>query len=237
MLGRRKIQSEKEAIRRKQEAMRPAEPAKKAKKEAEEAPVSAAAIPINERLGRVSSALIEEELRRERYRKRYGRVLRSTIYTLLVVAAVAVLTAMLWLPVLQIYGTSMSPTLNEGSLVLSLKGSSFQTSDIIAFYYNNRILVKRVIAQPGEWVNITEDGTVYVNDVEVDEPYLVEKALGDCDIEMPYQVPEGRVFVMGDHRSVSADSRNSAIGCIADDQIVGKLFMCIWPMEQLQFFE
>lgn len=176
---------------------------------------------------------LEAELKRERYKHRYGTVLRSTIYTLITVAAVAVLVATLLLPVLQIYGNSMSPTLTDGDIVLSLKGSDFKTGDIIAFYYNNKILVKRVIAGPGDWVNIEADGTVFVNDEALDEPYLVEKAFGDCNIELPYQVPESRVFVMGDHRSVSVDSRSTAVGCVAQEQIVGKLVLRLWPPESI----
>jgi signal peptidase I len=148
------------------------------------------------------------------------------------VAAVAVLVATLWLPVLQIYGTSMAPTLTDGDVVVSLKSGKFNTGDVIAFYYNNKILVKRVIAGPGDWVDIKDDGTVYVNDVELDEPYVVEKALGDCNITLPYQVPESRVFVMGDHRSVSIDSRNTAVGCVSEEQIVGRLVMRLWPFDQ-----
>lgn len=174
---------------------------------------------------------LEAELQRERYNKRYGRVLRSTIYTLITVAAVAVLVATLWLPVLQIYGSSMAPTLVDGNIVVSLKAGDLETGDIVAFYYNNKILVKRVIAGPGDWVDIKEDGTVYVNNEELDEPYLTEKAFGDCNIELPYQVPDSRIFVMGDHRSVSVDSRNTAVGCVADEQIVGKLVFRIWPLD------
>ena len=176
---------------------------------------------------------LEAELKRERYKHRYGTVLRSTIYTLITVAAVAVLVATLLLPVLRIYGNSMSPTLTDGDIVLSLKGSDFKTGDIIAFYYNNKILVKRVIAGPGDWVNIEADGTVFVNGEALDEPYLVEKAFGDCNIELPYQVPESRVFVMGDHRSVSVDSRSTAVGCVAQEQIVGKLVLRLWPPESI----
>lgn len=176
---------------------------------------------------------LEAELKRERYKHRYGTVLRSTIYTLITVAAVAVLVATLLLPVLQIYGNSMSPTLTDGDIVLSLKGSDFKTGDIIAFYYNNKILVKRVIAGPGDWVDIEVDGTVFVNGEALDEPYLVEKAFGDCNIELPYQVPESRVFVMGDHRSVSVDSRSTAVGCVAQEQIVGRLVLRLWPPESI----
>ncbi len=166
-----------------------------------------------------------------RYRRNFLRVLKNTIFTLITVSAVAVLVAVLLLPVLRIYGTSMSPTLDESNLVLSIKGSSFDTGDVIAFYYNNKILVKRVIAQSGDWVDIDKDGSVSVNGEQLDEPYVSEKSFGECDIELPYQVPEGRVFVMGDHRGVSIDSRNSTIGCVAEEQIVGKIVYCVWPLD------
>ena len=174
---------------------------------------------------------LEQELKRETYRRRYNRVLRSTVYTLITVAAVAVLVATLFLPVLRIYGTSMTPTMTDGDIVVSVKGAEFERGDIIAFWFNNKILVKRVIALPGEWVDIDEEGNVYINEEPLDEPYLTERALGECDITLPYQVPDGRLFVMGDHRSVSADSRSSAVGCVAEEQIVGKLVFGIWPFE------
>ena len=174
---------------------------------------------------------LEEEVNRVRYRKNFSGVLRSTIYTLITVAAVAVLVAVLLLPVLQIYGSSMNPTLAEGNIVVSLKGSSFNTGDIIAFYYNNKILVKRVIANPGDWVDIDKDGNVYVNNELIDEPYLTDKDFGECNIELPYQVPESRVFVMGDSRSVSVDSRNTSVGCVAEEQIVGKIVFTVWPLD------
>ena len=176
---------------------------------------------------------LEKELGREKYRWQFRRVLRSTIFVLITVAAAAVLVATLWMPVLQISGNSMSPTLTDGEIVVSLNGSSFQRGDIIAFYYDNKILVKRVIAGPGDWVNIDEQGGVYINDQPLYEPYLEEKALGDCNIELPYQVPDSRIFVMGDHRSVSLDSRNTALGCVSNDQIVGRLMFRVWPFESL----
>ncbi|MDO4617186.1 MAG: signal peptidase I [Lachnospiraceae bacterium] len=175
---------------------------------------------------------LEQEYERVRYNRRYRSVLASTIYALVTVAAVSVLVATLLLPVLQIYGTSMTPSLIEGDIVVSIKGSSFNEGDIISFYYNNKILVKRVIAQEGEWVDIDDDGNVYVNGVELEEPYIAEKALGDCDIDLPYQVPEGRIFVMGDHRATSQDSRSSAIGCVSEEQIVGKIVFRVWPLKE-----
>lgn len=179
-----------------------------------------------------SSAEIEKELKRVKYNNRYAKTLRSTIYALITVAAVAVLVATLLLPVLQIYGSSMTPTLNDGELVISVKTSEWEKGDIIAFYYNNKILVKRVIAASGEWVELDDEGNLYLNGELQDEPYVQEKALGECDIQMPYQVPEERVFVMGDHRSVSVDSRSSAVGCVAEEQIVGKLVFKVWPLTE-----
>lgn len=180
---------------------------------------------------------IEQELKRVRYKERYGRTLRSTIYALITVAAVAILIAVLLLPVFQIYGHSMTPTLEDGDIVLSIKNASVESQDIIAFYYNNKILVKRVIAEAGQWVDIDKAGNVRVDGVLLNEPYLTDKARGECDIKMPYQVPEGKVFVMGDHRSVSVDSRTLAIGCVSEEQIVGKLVMRVWPLENIEKIE
>lgn len=173
---------------------------------------------------------IRAELNRIQYRRRYRSVLRSTVYTLIVVAAVAILVATLWLPVLQIYGNSMTPTLEAGDVVVSVKGGSFQPGDVLAFYYNNKILVKRLIALPGSWVDIDMDGNVTVDGMPLEEPYLTEKALGETNIELPYQVPDGRYFVMGDHRSTSVDSRNTTVGCVAEEQIVGKIIFRVWPL-------
>ncbi len=177
-----------------------------------------------------SSEQLQQELNRVQHKRRFHSVIRSTINTLIVVAAIAILVATLWMPVLQTYGSSMTPTLQDGEIVLSLKSGKFECGDMIAFYYNNKILIKRVIAGPADWVNIDSEGTVYINGVPIDEPYIEEKAFGDCDIELPYQVPEARYFVMGDHRSVSIDSRHTSIGCVAEEQIVGKIVFRVWPL-------
>ncbi|MBQ8603744.1 MAG: signal peptidase I [Oscillospiraceae bacterium] len=180
---------------------------------------------------------LETELRRVKHRNRYRRVMMNTVYSLITVAAVAVLVATLWMPVLKIYGSSMTPTLVNGNIVICVKTDEFESGDVMAFYYNNNILVKRVIAQPGQWVNITPDGTVSVDSQTLDEPYISEKSKGYCDIELPYQVPESRVFVMGDHRDTSIDSRSTTIGCVADENIVGKLVFCVWPLEDFGFIK
>ena len=179
-----------------------------------------------------NAAQLEQELKRERYKHRYRQTFRGTVYTLITVAAVAVLVATLWMPVLQIYGASMNPTLSEGDIVISLRTKEFKPGDVVAFYYGNKLLVKRYIAGAGSWVDIGQDGTIYVNEQELTEPYLTEKAFGDCDLKLPYQVPEEKFFVVGDHRSTSVDSRHTAVGCITEEYIVGKITFRIWPLDK-----
>ena len=176
---------------------------------------------------------LEAELKREKYRGRYWKMLRGTVAVLVVVAATAVLISNLLLPILRIYGSSMTPTLVNGNIVAAVRNGTYQRGDVIAFYYNNKILVKRVIGMPGEWVDMDESGNVTIDGEPLEEPYLTEKALGECDIELPYQVPEGRYFVMGDHRSVSSDSRSSQVGCVSEEQIVGKLLFRLWPLDEI----
>lgn len=180
---------------------------------------------------------LEAELQTEQYRHRYSSVLRSTIYTLIVVAALSVLVATLFLPVLQIYGSSMTPTVSAGDIVVSVKGADLVPGDVISFYYQNSVLVKRVIAAGGDWVDIDGEGNVYVNGALLDEPYLKEdaKAYGTVTIDLPYQVPDERVFVMGDHRETSVDSRTEEIGCVAEEYIIGKIIFRIWPLNGFGF--
>ncbi len=176
---------------------------------------------------------LSDELRREKFHRRYRKLLRSTIYALVVVAAVSVLIATLLLPVLEIYGTSMNPNLTEGDIVVSLKAPALERGDVIAFYYNNRVLVKRVIATGGESVYIDEEGNVSVNGTALDEPYITQKDAGTSDLEYPYVVPAGTYFVMGDHRESSVDSRSSLVGCVEQSEIVGKIIFRVWPLSSL----
>lgn len=176
---------------------------------------------------------IQEALLAEKARRRFGRSVRSIVFILVVAAAAAVLIAVTVLPIMRIYGKSMENTLSSGDVVLSVKTSDFKTGDIVAFYYNNNILVKRVIAGSGDWVNMDKEGTVTVNNKVLEEPYLTSRAYGDVNIRLPYQVPEGKLFVMGDNRAVSVDSRNSAVGCVASEQIVGKIVFRVWPLNKI----
>lgn len=175
---------------------------------------------------------LEMELKREEYRSRYFKVLSSTIYALIIVASIAALVATLVMPVLQISGSSMTPTFHEGEIVFSVKTRNLKQGDIIAFYHGNKILVKRIIAGAGSFVNITIDGDVYVNGILLEEDYVKDKMLGDTNITYPYQVPDGEWFVLGDKRETSIDSRNSEIGCISQEDIVGKIIFRVWPFKR-----
>lgn len=185
--------------------------------------------------------VLQKELNRVKNRRVFLKMLYSTIASLVVVAAAAVLISMLFLPVLRVTGTSMMPTLQNDDLVVCRKRGNFEQGDVIAFYYNNKILLKRVIAVSGDYVDIDEDGTVLVKKQGEDkyeklyEPYLTEKAFGECDLELPYQVPDQRIFVMGDNRETSIDSRSSTIGCVSEEAVVGKVSLRIWPLKNLSF--
>ena len=174
------------------------------------------------------------ELERLRYKFNLKKTLLNMIYSLIVVASIAVLVSMLFLPVLRVTGTSMAPTMLNDEIIICNKCSNFETGDIVAFYFNNKTLLKRVIGTSGDIIDISEDGTVYVNGEALDEPYISEKAFGECDIKLPYQVPENRIFIMGDHRAVSIDSRSTSVGCIADEFVIGKVIIRVWPLNRVE---
>ena len=175
---------------------------------------------------------IESELERLTQRNKYRRALFSTIGTLAVVAAIAVLVATLFLPVLQVTGTSMEPNLYAGDIIVGVRTNSFELGQVCSFYFNNKLVLKRVIGTAGDWINIDDDGRVYVNNILMEEPYVQEYAKGICDIEFPYQIPDGKVFVLGDNRAESIDSRSTAVGCVPVDEIVGKIIWRVWPLEK-----
>ncbi|MEE1060988.1 MAG: signal peptidase I [Ruminococcus sp.] len=179
-----------------------------------------------------TSQQLEAELRREHSKRDNSSLVRNTVFSLITISAVVVLIAIFVLPVFQIYGTSMQPNFKEGDILVSVKGAELEKKDVISFYYNNKILVKRVIAFEGDYVNIDESGNVYVNDQLLDEPYLRKKALGECDIEFPYQVPAGKIFVLGDYRETSVDSRNKVMGCVSEEQIIGEIIFRVWPIDR-----
>ncbi|HHX67626.1 MAG: signal peptidase I [Miniphocaeibacter sp.] len=182
---------------------------------------------------RPSTEELKEELISIKRKRNYFKTLRNTIYILLIVAAISILVATMFFPVLQVTGTSMEPTLKPGQIILTVRNTDFKRGDLVAFYYNNKIILKRVIGLPGEYVNIDKEGVVTIDGKAIKEPYLKERSLGDGDIEFPYQVPEGRIFVLGDHRKTSIDSRYESIGAIANDLILGKVVFRVWPIKNL----
>ena len=179
---------------------------------------------------------IETERKRYRWKKAYFKALRGTVAVLTYMAAIAALIATLVLPVIQIEGTSMEPTLVNGDVVLLTKTTAFGRGDICGFAWNNKILIKRVIGIPGDWIEIDTDGTVYLNGKKLDEPYADQIAFGECDLEFPFQVPQEQYFVLGDMRESSIDSRNTLVGCVENEQIIGKIFFRVWPLKDLQYF-
>ena len=174
---------------------------------------------------------LEQELKRLKYHHSFAFTLRSTVASLIVVAAIAVMISTMIMPVLRVTGTSMTPTLQNDQVIICNKLAECQKGDVVAFYYNNKILIKRVIGVAGDVIDISGDGVVSVNGEPLDEPYVSELALGECDIELPYQVPDNRIFVMGDHRSVSIDSRSTSVGCVAIENVIGKVLFRVYPID------
>lgn len=176
---------------------------------------------------------IENELKRETCKSKYNRILRSTIYGLIIVVAVATIIASLLMPVVEISGSSMAPILNEGDIVMSIKTKNLKQGDIIAFYHGNKILIKRVVASSSDWVYIDEEGTVSVNGTVLEEKYVQNKMLGDISVELPLQVQDGKWFVLSDKRDTIIDSRNNDVGCISNDDIIGKIIFRVWPLKKI----
>lgn len=185
---------------------------------------------------KLNATVAEKRQKRKKNRRNYLRALWSTIRTLIFIALLAMVAAHYFFPVMRIHTDGMSPALDNGDIVVALKGEQWQPGDMIAFYFNDKLMVKRVIAVAGDVIFIDENGTVQLNGQLLDEPYVSVADLGECDLEMPYTVPNNRVFVMGDQRQISLDSRSSAIGCIAQEQIIGRVILRIWPLEKMDIY-
>lgn len=184
-----------------------------------------------------SIAQVQREREKLHNRTEYRRTITHVLGILVVVAAVSVVWATMCFPLLRVYGVSMEPTLENGQIIMLEKSGNFETGDLIGFYYQNKILLKRVIGNAGDYIDMDAEGNVYVNDRKLDEPYLKTRALGDCDITFPYQVPDGKVFVMGDNREKSIDSRSKQVGCVAEEQIVGRVIFRLWPIKSIGFLK
>lgn len=178
---------------------------------------------------------VERERNKLKHQAEYRQVLRSTIRILIVVAALSVLAAAVFFPMLQVAGESMEPTLEDGQIIILFKTDKLETGDLVGFYYQSKVLLKRVIGHAGDYIDIDEEGNVAVNGEGLEEPYVLEKSLGECDIVLPYQVPDNRVFVMGDHRSTSIDSRSTQVGCVSEEQIIGRVAFRVWPLNKMGF--
>lgn len=176
---------------------------------------------------------LEDELARERKRRAQSKVLRIIIGILFAVIAAAVAVVILVLPIYEISGSAMAHTLNNGDIVAAIKTNVFYNGDIIAYNFDDDIQIKRVIGRSGDKIDIDSSGHIFVNGAQLDEPYVEEFDLGDCDIEFPFDVPLDQNFVVGDHRDVSVDSRNTAVGCIKDEDVIGKIVFRIWPINAI----
>lgn len=177
---------------------------------------------------------LKAEIHRVKYKNSFSRLLRSTVYVLIIIVAISSICATLFMPVIEITDSSMKPLLNDGDIVLTVKDNKFKTGDIVAFYHGNKILIKRVIGVESDFVNIDKDGIVYVNGKELKENYVKELKKGDSDIKYPVQVSDGSIFVLSDDRDVLTDSRTLNVGQIKTNDIIGKVIFKVWPLKDIK---